>query len=239
MASARSKRVPPGLDDKILPDWNGLMIASLAKGARVLDEPKYAQTAARAADFILTKVAKDGRLLRTYRKGEARLRANLGDYAFMTEGLLNLYEATFDMRWLTEARRLADLSIEHFFDEQGAFFFTADDAEELIARSKHPHDGATFIRPRDESAATGDSSMRNDIRRRARVSCGRSSRAKESPTAFERLHSAADLSREGEGDRHHWRAGRRGTSAHARRTIGIYPTRLWCMPPTKWRICPC
>jgi uncharacterized protein YyaL (SSP411 family) len=198
MAAARNKRVPPGLDDKILPDWNGLMIASLAKGARVLNEPKYAQAAAKAANFILTKVAKDGRLLRTYRQGEARLPANLGDYAFMIEGLLNLYEATFDMRWLTEAQRLADLSIEHFFDEQGgAFFFTADDAEELIARSKHPHDGAipsansvqalnmlrlAILLDEKRYKEKGESILRTF-----------EPLAKESPTAFERLLCAADF----------------------------------------------
>jgi uncharacterized protein YyaL (SSP411 family) len=143
LAAARTKRVPPGLDDKILTDWNGLMIASLARGSRILDEPKYAAAAARAADFVLKGLSKDGRLLRTYRKGEARLPGNLSDYAFFIEGLLNLYEATFERRWLDEALRLADASIPLFHDEQGGgFFFTASDAERLLARSKHPHDGA-------------------------------------------------------------------------------------------------
>jgi uncharacterized protein YyaL (SSP411 family) len=198
MGGARNKRVPPGLDDKVLPDWNGLMIASLAKGAQVLDEPKYGQAAARAAEFILTKVSKDGRLLRTYRKGEARLAANLGDYAFMIEGLLNLYEATFERRWLTEARRLADASIEHFFDEKGgAFFFTADDAEQLIARSKHPHDGAI---------PSGNSVHAMNLQRLAIFFDDKRYKEKaesilrtfepmasESPTAFERLLCAADF----------------------------------------------
>ena len=81
----RDGRVAPKLDDKILSSWNGLMIASLAKGARVLNEPKFAEAAARAADFVLTKLrTQDGRLLRTYRMGQARLNGYLDDYAFMT-----------------------------------------------------------------------------------------------------------------------------------------------------------
>jgi len=144
MLEARSKRVPPALDDKILTDWNGLMIASLAKAARVLDDPSYAEAAAQAADFLLTTSRrKDGRLLRTFRAGKARLLGNLGDYAFLTEGLLNLYEATFDEKWLTEAEKLTDLSIQYHLDKKnGGFFFTASDGDKLIARSKNPHDRA-------------------------------------------------------------------------------------------------
>lgn len=139
----REKRVHPGLDDKVLTGWNGLMIASLAKGARVLDDPRYAQAAARSADFVLANLRRDGRLLRTHRKGESRLTAYLSDYAFLIEGLLNLYEATFDPRWLNEAQKLADVSIEHYLDTQGGgFYFTANDAEKLIARTKNPRDGA-------------------------------------------------------------------------------------------------
>jgi len=144
MLAARAKRVAPGLDDKILTGWNGLMIASLSKGARVLDEPRYATAAAKAADFLLDKLrTPDGRLLRTYRNGTARLTGYLSDYAFLIEGLLNLYEATFDPRWLDEAVRLTDLSIRHYEDsEQGGFFYTASDGEKLLARSKNKRDGA-------------------------------------------------------------------------------------------------
>ncbi|MGD2108671.1 MAG: thioredoxin domain-containing protein [Phycisphaerae bacterium] len=141
--AARSKRTPPGLDDKCLTAWNGLMIAALAKGARVLNEPEYADAAAKAASFVLEKLRNNGRLLRTYRKGEARLTGYLSDYAFFVDGLLNLYEATFDPKWLADAVALTDKSIEFHFDKQGgAFFFTANDGETLIARSKNPHDGA-------------------------------------------------------------------------------------------------
>ncbi len=140
---AREKRVHPGLDDKVLTGWNGLMIASLAKGARVLNAPEYAESAAKAADFVLTNMRKDGRLLRTHRNGESRLTGYLSDYAFMIEGLLNLYEATFDPRWLTEAQALTDVTIQHYLDTNGGgFYFTANDAEKLIARSKNPRDGA-------------------------------------------------------------------------------------------------
>jgi uncharacterized protein YyaL (SSP411 family) len=119
------------------------MIAGLAKGAAVLGEPRYAEAATRAADFVLTNMRRDGRLLRTHRDGVSRLTACLSDYAFMIEGLLNLYEATFDRRRLIEARNLNDVLIAHYHDKVGgAFFFTADDGEALIARTKNPRDGA-------------------------------------------------------------------------------------------------
>ncbi len=172
LKTARAKRTPPGLDDKILTAWNGLMIASLAKGARILERhegiparrdtrhegpgaagpdgirnprgsTKYVEAAARAADCILKNLKKDGRLLRSYRKGEARLPAYLEDYAFFVEALINLYEATFDRRWLDEAAALMDTSIRYYFDETGGgFYFTASDAEKLVARSKSPDDSA-------------------------------------------------------------------------------------------------
>ena len=143
LLEVRSRRVPPGLDDKILTAWNGLMIASLAKGARVLDEPKYAQAATRAADFVFKHLRRDGRLLRTYRRGQARLTGYLNDYAFFIEGLLNLYEATFDLRWLTEAEELANTCYKYYHDPgRGGFFLTANDGEALIARTNNASDGA-------------------------------------------------------------------------------------------------
>jgi len=143
LLEVRSRRVPPGLDDKVLTGWNGLMIASLAKGARVLREPKYAEAAAAAADFLLEKLRVDGRLLGSYRQGKAHLTGYLTDYAFFIEGLLNLYEATFDERWLREAAALNEVLVAHYFDRTGGgFFFTADDAESLIARTKNLRDGA-------------------------------------------------------------------------------------------------
>ncbi|HYM11579.1 MAG TPA: thioredoxin domain-containing protein [Bryobacterales bacterium] len=143
MLEARSKRVRPGLDDKILAGWNGLMIAALAKGAAVLDEPRYGAAAGRAADFLLTRMVENGRLLATFGKGKARLKAYITDYAFLIEGLLALYEWSGEWRRLEAAARLADTAIEYYWDKQeGGFFFTASDHEQLIQRSKVSTDSA-------------------------------------------------------------------------------------------------
>ncbi|HUU56468.1 MAG TPA: thioredoxin domain-containing protein [bacterium] len=142
---AREGRVRPGRDDKILTDWNGLMVAALAKGARAFDEPAYADAAARAAAFILAHMADgDGRLYHRYRDGEAAVAAFLDDYAFLTWGLLELYEATFDARYLRAALELARTTVDLFWDERnGGFFYAAADAEDLIVRRKEVYDGAT------------------------------------------------------------------------------------------------
>ena len=140
---ARQKRVRPGLDDKILCGWNGLMITAFAKAAAVLDEPRYGEAAAKAAEFILGAMRQEGRLLATYGKGQARLKAYSTDYAFFIEGLLALFESSGDKRWLTTAGELADTMIEHYWDPAGGgFFFTAADHEELLVRSKTANDGA-------------------------------------------------------------------------------------------------
>ncbi|MBT7591751.1 MAG: thioredoxin domain-containing protein, partial [Candidatus Scalindua sp.] len=142
--AVRDKRVHPHKDDKILTDWNGLMIAALAKGAQVFDEPKYAVAAKRAADFILTDMRReDGRILHRYREGHAAILANADDYAFLIWGLLELYETVFDVNYLRTALDLNSELIKYFWDEQdGGFYFTADDAEELIVRQKEIYDGA-------------------------------------------------------------------------------------------------
>jgi len=139
----RTKRPRPHRDDKIITAWNGFMISSLALGGRVLNEEKYISAARRAAGFVLTELQKDGRLMRYYGKGRAVERAFLNDYAFMITGLLDLYEADFDARWLTEAKRLAEQMIELFGDvDGGGFFLTGSDGERLIARNKPVYDGA-------------------------------------------------------------------------------------------------
>ncbi len=140
----REKRIHPHKDDKILTDWNGLMIAGMARAARVLDEPKYAQAATRAADFVLETLRDErGRLLKRYRDGEAGLPAHAEDYAFFIWGLLELYETTFEVRYLQAAIELNRDMIEHFWDDQGGgFFFTADDGEKLLTRTKEAYDGA-------------------------------------------------------------------------------------------------
>ncbi len=142
--AARENRVHPHKDDKILLDWNGLMIAALAKGARVLDEPHYAEAAKGALDFILENMHNaDGRLLHRYRDGQAALRASVDDYAFLIWGMTELYETTFEVRYLRTALKLNDDLLRHFWDnEAGGFYFTADDAEKLLVRQKDIYDGA-------------------------------------------------------------------------------------------------
>ncbi len=143
LLDGRETRVKPGRDEKILADWNGLMIRSLAEAGYALDEPRYLDAARKAADFCLTRMMKDGRLLHAYGRGEARLPAYLDDHAFLAAGCLALFEATGEGRWLAEAKGLAELMAAHFLDKaDGGFFFTADDHEALIARTKHPGDNA-------------------------------------------------------------------------------------------------
>ena len=140
----RERRLHPHKDDKILTDWNGLMVAVLAKAARVLGEPRYASAARRAVDFVLnTMLAPDGRLLHRYRDGEAALPAHADDYAFLIHGLLELYGTTFEVGYLQRALELNKYLLAHFWDEEsGGFYFTADDGEELLVRQKQAYDGA-------------------------------------------------------------------------------------------------
>jgi uncharacterized protein YyaL (SSP411 family) len=143
MLEARSRRARPGLDDKILTGWNGLMIAALAKGAAVLDEPRYGEAARRAAGFLLAHLCENGRLLATFGKGKARLKGYITDYAFLIEGLLGLHELTAEWKWLEQAANLTDTAIAYYWDQQeGGFFFTASDHEQLIHRSKIGTDSA-------------------------------------------------------------------------------------------------
>ena len=141
----REKRVHPLKDDKILTAWNGLMIAALAKGHQVFGDNAYANAAAGAATFILKNLKRpDGRLLCRYRQGEAAYPAYLDDYAFMVWGLLELYQATFDITWLEEALSLNRDMVDIFWDgEHGGLFFTGKGNEKLLTRSKEIYDGAT------------------------------------------------------------------------------------------------
>ncbi|MBI4341753.1 MAG: thioredoxin domain-containing protein [Candidatus Omnitrophica bacterium] len=144
LLAVRNRRVRPHRDDKILTSWNGLMIAALAYGAATLEEPHYLQAAGRAAEFILEALQRDGRLLRRFRDGEARFAGTLEDYAFFSHGLLELYEAGGDARWLAEAKRLAMQMVEQFRDEQdGGFFLRGRDEVRLILQAKEVYDGAT------------------------------------------------------------------------------------------------
>ncbi|HEX5592907.1 MAG TPA: thioredoxin domain-containing protein [Solirubrobacterales bacterium] len=139
---ARSQRVWPGLDDKRLTSWNALAIAALADAGAVLEREDYLDAARDCASFLLDQLRDDdGNLLRTYKDGRAHLNAYLEDHAFLLEALLALYEATFEARWFTEARALADTMIERFGDpERGGFYSTSTDHEELIARRKEVGD---------------------------------------------------------------------------------------------------
>ncbi|MCK5552233.1 MAG: thioredoxin domain-containing protein, partial [Deltaproteobacteria bacterium] len=142
--AAREKRIHPHKDDKVLTDWNGLMIAALAKGARALDEPGYAEAAKKAVHFILQEMrTQDARLLHRYRDGQAALPANVDDYAFLIWGMIELYETTFEVSYLQSALKLNDDLLKHFWDNKpGGFYFTADDAEKLLVRQKDIYDGA-------------------------------------------------------------------------------------------------
>jgi uncharacterized protein YyaL (SSP411 family) len=138
----RARRVWPGLDDKRLTSWNALMISALAEAGAVLERPDYLQAAEGTAAFLLDSVRDDeGRLLRTFKDGRARLNAYLEDHAYLLEALLTLYESSFDPRWFGEAVALADTTIERFGDEQhGGFFETSSDHERLLARRKDLED---------------------------------------------------------------------------------------------------
>ncbi|MGE4550867.1 MAG: hypothetical protein AAEJ57_05710, partial [Opitutales bacterium] len=140
----REKRIHPQKDDKILTDWNGLMISAFAQAAQTLDDPAYLEAASKAADYCLSTLRrKDGRLLKRSRRGNAGLPAHLEDYAFVIHGLVDLYQASFETRYLKEALALTDLTLKHFWDKEDAgFFLTADDGEKLLVRAKESYDGA-------------------------------------------------------------------------------------------------
>jgi len=138
LLAVRDQRVRPGKDDKVLVNWNALMIDALARAGIALAEPKYLAAAKKAAQFILRQMSnKKGRLFHTWRMGTAKLDAYLDDYAYLSNALVTLYESTFDEFWIDAAGGLVDVIIKHFEDkDRGSFFFTADDHEQLIARNK-------------------------------------------------------------------------------------------------------
>ncbi|MEA3443827.1 MAG: thioredoxin domain-containing protein, partial [Bacteroidota bacterium] len=132
----RSKRIRPGLDDKILTSWNALMLKAYVDAYRVFDDKEYLKTALINADFINAKMKSDDNSLnRNYKNGKATINAFLDDYAFTIDAFISLYQATFDEKWLTEAQQLTEYAIEHFYDENtGMFFYTSNTDPELIAR---------------------------------------------------------------------------------------------------------
>ncbi len=140
----REKRVHPYKDDKILTDWNGLMIAALAGAGQAFDEPVYTEAAGKAAAFILKDMRdSSGRLLHRHREGSSEIMGTVDDYAFFIWGLINLYEGTFDTAWLKTALDLNRDLIKYFHDDkEGGFYFTADDGEKLLTRQKEIYDSA-------------------------------------------------------------------------------------------------
>ncbi len=141
---SRKDRIHPLKDDKILTDWNGLMIASLSLGARILNKPEYARAADKSARFILTKMRdNNGKLFHRFRDGELAIEAQAADYAFFINGLLNLYQATFDLTYAEEAATLQKTMLRDFWDDtKGGFFSTANQSAELPVRPKELYDGA-------------------------------------------------------------------------------------------------
>jgi len=195
----RNKRIHPHKDDKILTDWNGLMIAALAKGARILDEPGYTSAAKRAVDFILDKIlTSEGRLLHRYRDGEAALPAHIDDYVFLIHGLLELHETTFEVGYLRKALMLNDHLLKHFWDEKnGGFYFTADDTEDLLVRQKDIYDGAI---PSGNSIAMlnllrlARITANSDLEEKAyRIGRAFSENVKQLPSAYTQLMIAVDF----------------------------------------------
>jgi uncharacterized protein YyaL (SSP411 family) len=196
---AREGRVHPYKDDKILTDWNGLIIAALARGAQVLGDEYYRKAAEDGVRFILQRLRQeDGRLLHRYREGEASIQAHLDDYAFLVWGLIELYEATFDPSFLKTALDLNEDMLRRFWDHEGAgFFFTPEDGETLIIRKKEYYDSAT---PSGNSIAmynllrlarlTGRTALEEKA---AALASGSSGVVRQYPSGFTQLLSAIDF----------------------------------------------
>jgi len=144
LLKARQRRVRPGKDDKILTDWNGLMIAAFARAGQVLGEPRYLAAAVGAADFLLAKMLDvDGTLFHRFVKGERAVEGFLDDYAFLTWGLLEIYEAIFDEKYLKAAFRLTDEMTVRFWDRENCgFFFSQTSSTDALTKRKEVYDGA-------------------------------------------------------------------------------------------------
>jgi uncharacterized protein YyaL (SSP411 family) len=194
----RERRVKPGRDEKVLTSWNGLMLRAFAEAANALGEPRFREAAVRNAEFVLSTLRVENRLRHTYKDGRARVNGFLEDYAYYADGLIALYEATFDRRWLDEAKALADQMVDLFADEAGGGFFdTSRDHEALISRPKDLYDSAT---PAANSVAadallrlallTGEHSYERIARRSVE---GISSVAARAPQAFGRWLCAVDF----------------------------------------------
>ena len=192
LLDARERRVHPARDEKILSAWNGLMMRSFAEAAAVLHRDDYKQAALDCASFLLEKLRLEGRLLRTYKDGRASLKGYLEDYAFVAHGLLALYEATFDSRWLAEVRSLVDNMIDLFWDEgEKTFYDTGTDHEALIVRPRDTFDNAT---PCGSSVAV-------DVLLHLSILTGDSEYASKASTALRSMHRYLAQAPQGMG---HW-----------------------------------
>ena len=199
LLKARGKRIHPHKDDKILTDWNGLMIAALAQGAKALAEPTYSEAAKRAAGFILQHMhTPEGRLLHRYRDGESGIMGHLNDYAFFVWGLIDLYEASSEAMYLKSALEINAQMLAHFWDEHsGGLFFTPGDGEPFILRKKEIYDGAL---PSGNSAAiqnllrlatlTGDTSLHEKA---AKILKAFSGHVVQFPSGYTQFLVSADL----------------------------------------------
>src|SRR6202022_1880185 len=151
LSAARAGRPHPPLDDKVLVAWNGLMISAFARAAQVLDEPRYAEAARTSAAFIESRMydSKTGLLKRRYRDGAVEIDAVLEDYAFLIQGLLDSYETSFEVKWLSWAVRLQEQQDTLFWDKSGGYFATRAEASHVLVRMKDNYDG------REPSANSG------------------------------------------------------------------------------------
>ncbi len=194
----RERRVKPGRDEKMLAAWNGLMIGALAEGFLALGEPRLLHAAARAADFVMTRLWDGHALMRSFKDGAARFNGYLEDYAAMANALLDLYEASLDTKYIVHARALMDVVLERFLDRQnGGFFFTSEDHERLITRPKPLFDGST---PSGNSEAVhallrlhtylGEEAYRREAERSIKLFSGL---MMQQPMGFAHLLEAVDL----------------------------------------------
>ena len=177
LLAARQKRVPPAMDTKVLVSWNGLMIAALAEGGRILSDERYTGAAELAGSFILEHMRQnDGRLLHTFKDGQAKLDAYLDDYSSLIDGLTRLYESTGEPRWIQSALELAAIMIDEFGDaEQGGFYFTGRRHEALIAARKtstttQPLPAAVSPRPLSCAGRPRPAESTSPVQRRRRSS---------------------------------------------------------------------
>jgi uncharacterized protein YyaL (SSP411 family) len=199
LLAARGRRVAPGLDDKILTAWNALMISAFAVAAEVLGEPRYAAVAAEGIAFVERRLLRGHRLLSTYKAGAARLNGYLDDYAFFIAALIDVFELRQDHAYLERAVQLTDAMVRHFWDgAHGGFFFTSDDHEALIVRSKPSFDGSI---PSGNSVAVrallrlAHYAERTDYRERAEAVLRLyAARMRQQPFGFANMLCAADYS---------------------------------------------